>query len=135
VPGRYTPLLTRWSSRIEKTDGCWIWLGWKDAKQYGRIQHQNRKLLAHRVGYELLVGPIPTGLTIDHLCRNTSCVNPAHLEPVSIAENLRRGAAVITHCPAGHEYNAKNTYVGHKNKRQCRACNRERMRRVNARAA
>lgn len=74
--------------------GCWIWLASK-TKGYGalgrRIDGRNVTLQAHRVAYELAVGAIPDGLVLDHLCRNPSCVNPAHLEPVTNAENLRRG--------------------------------------------
>jgi len=84
---------------------------------------------AHRFGYELLVGPIPTGLTLDHLCRVRTCVNPAHLEPVSIGENVLRGdtrpAANLkkTHCPRGHAYDAANTYIARGGERHCRTCN------------
>lgn len=82
--------------------------------------------------YEGLVGPIPDGFTLDHLCRNTSCANPAHLEPVTHEENVKRGRsgegqALRTHCPQGHEYTDDNTYQ-HGGRRFCRACHRERNR-------
>lgn len=73
-------------------DGCWTYQGRRDDNGYGRVARQGGSgdLMAHRVIYEALVGPIPDGLTLDHLCLNTSCVNPAHLEPVTRSENSRR---------------------------------------------
>src|SRR3990167_11482908 len=78
-------------AEIGKDTMCWNWIGTKDSSGYGRFRFFYKTILAHRFSYELFVGEIPTGLVIDHLCRNTSCVNPAHLEPVSIYENCRRG--------------------------------------------
>lgn len=78
---------------VEENTGCWIWQRAKDRHGYG-LAHVNRKTLpAHRMIYQRLVGPIPQGLDLDHLCRTPLCVNPEHLEPVSRAENLRRGTA------------------------------------------
>lgn len=94
-----------WEKACESSDGCWIWQGSRNPVGYGQIRAPGRRgalLAAHRVAYEFVVGLIPAGLTIDHLCRNTSCINPAHMEPVTLRENIRRGAAVQTHCKYGH---------------------------------
>src|SRR3977135_3690762 len=92
-----------------QTGGCWPWLGSTTGSGYGQIRYGGH-LLAHRIAYVLRKGDIPTGLQLDHLCRNRSCVNPAHLEPVTGRENPLRGGsptavnAFKTHCPQGHEY-------------------------------
>jgi hypothetical protein len=104
---------------------CWHWKGNVRRSGYGRFDNAP----AHRFAYELLIGPIPLGLQLDHLCRNTGCVNPQHLEPVTGTENLRRQGAAKSACPQGHPYTPENTYlrkvVGH---RQCRTCLRARAR-------
>lgn len=74
-------------------DGCVEYTGCISATGYGWLAKDGGRMLAHRAAYELLVGPIPAGLTLDHLCRNTKCCNPAHLEPVTNAENVRRAWA------------------------------------------
>lgn len=121
-------------AKVEKTDGCWQWAGPTMRQGYGYISRNGRIVYAHRHAYELLVGPIPDGLVIDHLCRNTSCVNPAHLEPVTQRENVLRGNApaaknaVKTHCPRGHEYTPENTITRDRDgriSRQCRECKNE----------
>ena len=87
---------------------------------------------AHRVSYQLVVGEIPEGLTLDHLCRNPSCVNPDHLEPVTTKENILRGVSKIaqqarqTHCKRGHPFDEENTMIVRGSARQCRACNKAR---------
>jgi hypothetical protein len=82
----------RFWEKVDKTDTCWLWTGSSDRLGYGRFSTWPSVTLAHRFAYELLAGPIPDGLVIDHLCRTPSCVNPDHLEPVTQRENLRRGA-------------------------------------------
>ena len=69
---------------------CWRWTGTRDRSGYGQMKYQGRRPGAHRVSYELFVGPVPEGLELDHLCRSPECVRPDHLEPVTHAENMRR---------------------------------------------
>lgn len=108
---------------------CWIWLRHKDRWGYGKLRKESPDghWLAHRRYYEWHVGPIPEGMTIDHLCRVKACVNPAHMEPVPSAENTRRASRLRTHCKHGHPYDETNTrYQG--GRRWCRICERERSR-------
>jgi len=103
------PTLAKLLGRIvHSASGCWEFPS-NNGNGYGRLRHCGRMLYAHRVSYELHVGPVPEGMQIDHLCRNRRCVNPEHLDAVSQAENLQRAAASITACPAGHAYDQKNT--------------------------
>ena len=111
------PPLERWWTKVEKTDGCWLWLGGLDRHGYGQFDVRDgedgkrRNHRAHRWGYQQLVRQLDAAETLDHLCRNPQCVRPDHLDPVSHAENVGRGDsgkhnAVKTHCPKGHEYTA-----------------------------
>lgn len=79
-------------AKVDMTDGCWLWTGTVNRQGYGRfcIGGRGNTRLAHRVTYELLVGPVPVGLELDHLCNVRGCVRPDHLEPVTHVENLRR---------------------------------------------
>lgn len=119
----------RFWQRVDLDQGCWNWTGTRDQKGYGRARFGGKTTGAHRVAYELLVGPIPEELTIDHLCLNKSCVRPDHLEPVTRGENVRRWAETVTECPLGHPYTDDNTYRNPvTGKRACRACERLRSR-------
>lgn len=124
--------LTRFWSKVDKTDGCWNWTAVTDGR-YGTFAMGNRRPKAHRVLWEHINGPITAGLELDHLCRNTLCVNPAHLEAVSHRENTLRGDgpsarhARKTHCKYGHLLDGDNLHVDPRSgMRQCRTCKRRR---------
>lgn len=121
----------------EPMSGCWIWDGSATAAGYGTLHANGRPRSAHRVAYEMYRGRIPDGLELDHKCRNTFCVNPDHLDAVPHAVNVRRGHAgratgrlqrAKTHCPGGHEYNARNTHIRANGERECSECTRIRAR-------
>ena len=119
-------------AKVDKSDpeGCWLWTG-ALSDGYGSFGIEGHRTKgAHRYAYETLVGPVPSGLQLDHLCRVRNCVNPDHLEPVTQRENLLRseGAAARnarkTHCENGHPFDDENTSSTN-GKRRCRACGRE----------
>lgn len=119
-------LPARIANKIEIADnGCWLWLGWTEKKEngkldYGKVWWNGTMRYAHRIVYTLIVGEIPVGTELDHLCRTPSCVNPAHLEPVTPLENVkrRRPAQITLKCECG----------------ECKTCrDREAMRRYRAR--
>ena len=109
-------------------EGCWRWRGKVNNKRgYGYISHGGREFIAHRVFYTALVGEVPDGLDLDHLCRKRWCVNPNHLEPVTRQVNLLRGRnrnREKTHCPQGHSL--ADAYVDKRGGRSCRPCTMER---------
>lgn len=119
----------RFWSKVSIGDGCWDWMAYRDRWGYGTFYLKGMKRRAPRIAYEDVVGPIPPGLAIDHLCRNTSCVNPAHLEPVTIRVNTLRGEglaarlAAQTSCWRGHPFDSTNTRM-YGRSRACRACAR-----------
>lgn len=139
---RRKTLLEKLEDKFLVGDGCWEWTASKTGRascQYGHVVHEGRHLYAHRALYELLVGPVPDGYELDHLCRNTGCVRPAYMEPVTHAENMRRSPLMgshnrtKTHCPQGHPYDERNTYRRSGGQRVCLACARERERAKRAR--
>lgn len=116
---------------VIQENGCWDWTGAIYPNGYGAHRKAGFKgMYAHRVMYQRLVGPIPLGLTIDHLCRNRRCVNPAHLEPVTKRTNTLRGVggpavnAKKTHCIHGHPFSGENLWVERTGSRHCRTCHR-----------
>lgn len=114
--------------------GCWEWVGYRDPDGYGVAKVNGERYRAHRVFYSVFVGPLEPLLVIDHLCRNTSCVNPRHLEQVTARTNTLRGSSpvasnpLVTQCPQGHDYTSENTYKDSRGSRHCIACSRERTR-------
>lgn len=132
-PRKHRPLPELFWEKVDKTATCWLWTGNINHAGYGRFNYLGKRIMAHRVSYELVVGPIPEGLQIDHLCRVRNCVNPSHLEPVTNAENVRRGISVPpfavinrakTYCPQNHPYDEVNTEFRPSGRRRCRACSR-----------
>lgn len=119
---------------VVKGPSCWEWMGKKKPTGYGIFHAGKASRHAHRVAYELAIGPVATGLELDHTCRNRGCVNPAHLEPVTHDENMRRSPLGNawrgrTHCINGHAFTDANIYHyvtrGRWPSRGCRACKRE----------
>lgn len=121
-------------SKFTVDDGCWNWTAYKTPKGYGMVQFRGMTWRAHRAVYTLFRGEIPNGLTLDHLCRNPGCVNPAHLEPVTMRENVLRGIGLAaanarqTNCKAGHPLDGANVYLRRRpdgrRRRDCLSCRR-----------
>lgn len=120
--------LKRFWSKVIKTKDCWIWSACKNPFGYGTF-YLKKLMRAHRVSYEISYGSIPNNLTIDHLCRNTSCVRPEHLEAVTQRENVLRGNSLMAinkkkfFCKRDHPLLGKNIYCRPLRKqRECRIC-------------
>ena len=131
-----TPPEERFWPKVEKTNGCWNWIGTTN-RGYGQFNlHKRVRTYAHRFSYELAKGMIPEGLTVDHLCKNTFCVNPDHLEAVTLRENLLRGNtfqaanAKKVRCQKGHPLEGDNLVqcLLKRGKRICRTCRNEKRR-------
>lgn len=132
---RLDPVAAFWR-QVDKSGECWLWTGWKQREGYGRVSTggitSSGTKLVHRIAYELEVGPVPEGLHLDHLCRTPACVKPEHLEPVTAAENARRGlhGVLRTECRYGHALTPENTYVLKRDgSRRCKTFQREATRR------
>lgn len=140
--GRYMPVVTAltplqhlkfWARVVRGTDAqCWTWFGALGSHGYGvfslgKFNLQN----AHRVAWRALRGPLPEGLSIDHLCRNRRCVNPSHMELVTNVENVMRGESFSavnarkTHCQRGHLLAGDNLESMKNGARSCRICHNE----------
>lgn len=154
APLTETQTINFWA-KVDPTGFCWNWMAGVCEWGYGQfnVNRTGKKLQAHRISYTTLVGPIPEGLELDHLCRNTSCVNPDHLEPVTRGENQRRIPALIRpghkhgwlpswvtsgknitgYCKHGHEYTEANTYTYKDGRTDCRTCKAGRVRKPDPR--
>lgn len=122
-------LMERFWARVNRDldTGCWLWTGPLNHAGYAAFRVPGKTTTTgHRHAYEVMVEPIPAGLELDHLCRVRACVNPAHLEPVTHAENMRRAAAVRTSCTNGHAYSDRD--VTPEGARQCQTCRADRNR-------
>ena len=132
----------RFWRQVDRSQDCWLWRGRQDSRGYGKNWIMGESL-AHRVAYRLVVGDVPAGLEIDHLCRTPLCVRPEHLEPVTHRVNVQRGMAAavtgargraMTACKRGHPFDTANTRWGRgghgqpAGRRHCRRCAREYMR-------
>jgi hypothetical protein len=125
------PESDRFWEKVDKSGDCWLWTAAIMANGYGVFGVWREDLgrfsntLAHRWAYTSLVGPIPAGMEIDHLCRRRNCIRVDHLEIVTHAQNQRRMSEAVTHCrKAGHEYTPENTYVNASGSRACLTCKR-----------
>lgn len=136
-----------WARVAPAPSGCWLWTGGRNNRGYGSVWWTGAPLLAHRVAFEALIGPIPAGLTLDHLCHTNDsgcaggpacthrrCVNPTHLEPVPSRVNLLRGTSLMAQnarkdsCKRGHELSGHNLMLNRKGQRACRECSYQRTR-------
>ena len=115
---------SRAESKIQYNDnGCWDWDGVKDRNGYSNGSVMGINTLMHRFFYRILVGEVPDGLELDHLCRRRGCINPDHLEPVTHAENMRRSKR--TECRKGGHAYSEHGFVNSNGDRECRICSRE----------
>lgn len=132
----HVPVEDRFWPKVDRSageDACWPWKASYGSAGYGQFSpdtsHRRGPKGAHRVAYELTVGPVPEGLELDHLCRNRACCNPAHLEPVTHRENVARSPVALsainarkTHCKRGHSLSEDNVYRVKRGWRQCKTC-------------
>lgn len=136
---RRTPTTAeRFWAKVDKTSTCWLWTGHRAEYGHATFKLDGRNTSAYRYAWEQLRGPIPDSLVLDHICRIPWCVNPDHLEPVTNGENVLRGigpGAVNkrkTHCKRGHEFAGDNLRITPAGYRNCRECERQKIKRQRA---
>ena len=124
--------IERFWEKVCITETCWLWIGAKNRRGYGAFHlGTNLNKEAHRFAYETLIGDVPIGKELDHLCRNPSCIKTEHLEPVVHFTNVQRGDSPPSHnikkshCPRGHPYDLTNTFWTRRGGRMCKECNRQ----------
>lgn len=120
--------MDRLEDRITKNGECWIWTASKSGEGYGIHYVNNKGYSAHRAVYESLVGEIPEGHQLHHICQNKLCVNPDHLMPMTHQQHRAAHREEATHCPHGHEYTDTNTFYSSEGYRKCRLCHNQKTR-------
>lgn len=135
APLRILDDVERLWSRIDRTGDCWVWTA-STTDGYGYTQWDGRLWRVHRLVYTLLIGPIPTGMQLDHLCRSRACCRPDHLEPVTHAVNVRRGLRSMRQtCPRNHPYDIRLERPNGRVERRCSICANDNRRRRREQAA
>lgn len=122
-------LQTRFLAKVQKTETCWNWTASK-YRGYGQFWNGQKLVAAHRIAWEWYNDQsIPEGFTVDHICQNPSCVNPKHLQAITMFDNCVLGSkAQNTHCPKGHPFEGRNV-IWVKTSRMCRICKQAKDRR------
>lgn len=135
------PIIDRLARAFTKNGDCWIWNGYKNPSGHAQMSYKGVRTGAHRLSYETFVGKIPEGLVLDHLCKQPSCINPNHLEPVTQGENVKRSDTNLVakqmrrdnECKRGHKFTEENVYIRPSDPsiRECRTCRYDALRRFN----